>query len=230
MCMGFVDQFNKRLAATGMSMGRCKQRYHRALALCWLLPAVGVLNVRTAVERLISAEVLARLKRTAGNVGWARWAQIQLGKALCELGAKLAKHELGSAEYRAENGLAPHWMSRGRSRRPLASVSSPPPMMPQKHDFVSFRALWNDESTRITRNDGTDMWYGRCDPCSDEGLRLGAARRGRWPDGKEVPKSGSGCAICKIYVCKTCKSNGTYDNYTHPGDCSGAASFSNLLD
>ena len=28
-----------------MAMGRCKQRYHRALFLGWLLPAIGVLNV-----------------------------------------------------------------------------------------------------------------------------------------------------------------------------------------
>lgn len=228
--MGFVDQFNKRLAATGMSMGRCKQRYHRALALCWLLPAVGVLNVRTAVERLISAEVLARLKRTAGNVGWARWVQIQLGKRLCELGVKLAKEELGSAEYRAENGLAPHWMSRGRSRRPLASVSSPPPMMPQRHDWVSFRSQ-KSAYYCAKRRDGVEMWYGRCELCADEAEQAGAARRGLSPGGShDVSRTSFGCATCLVYICKKCKESGKFDSYDHPGDCSGEQGMQEMRD
>ena len=226
--MGFVDQFNKRLAASGMSMGRCKQRYHRALALCWLLPAM-VQNVRTALERLIEAEMLARLKRTAGNVGWARWLQIQLGKALCELGVRLAKMELGTAEYRAEKGEAPHWMSRGRSRRPLASVSSPPPMMPQFHKWVSFRATRSDYY-RAERNDGIQMFYGRCELCSEEAAQQGASRKGRAVSGKEVSKTGSGCSVCLVYICKKCKESGLFDSYAHPGDCSGERATEELRD
>ena len=231
--MGFVDRFNKRLAATGMSMGRCKQRYHRALVLCWLLPAM-VLNIRTVIEHLIGADDLRLFKRTAGTVGWPRWLQMQLGKALMEWAIKMEKRMLGDAEYRAENGLAPHWMSRGRSRRPLASVSSPPPMMPARHDFVSFRCLWHDESTRITRNDGTEMFYGRCDLCSDEATRRGSKTRKRWPDGRAVAHTSFGCAICKVYVCKACEQNGAWEAYGHPGDCSGtrfgAGEGSRLLD
>ena len=93
--------------------------------------------------------------------------------------------------------------------------------MPASHDWVSFRSLWNDESTRLTRNDGVEVWYGRCDLCSDEGMRQGATRRGRWPDGSEVPKTAYGCSVCKVYICKACKENGTWDTYGHPGDCSG---------
>ena len=51
--MGAIDHFNKLLAATMMSMGRCKQRFHRAMFLSWMLPGVGVLNVRTAFGELI---------------------------------------------------------------------------------------------------------------------------------------------------------------------------------
>ena len=112
--MGYVDQFNKRLQATGMSMGRCKQRFHRALALGWLLPAI-VCNVRIVIEWLVGVDALRRLKRSAGNVGWPRWFQIQLGKALIEFAIAMAKKELGSARRRFKSGLYPHWMSRGRS-------------------------------------------------------------------------------------------------------------------
>ena len=48
--MGAVDAFNKRLAATLMAMGRCKQRFQRSIFLGWLLPAVGVVNVQIAFE------------------------------------------------------------------------------------------------------------------------------------------------------------------------------------
>ena len=88
-----------------MSMGRCKQRYHRALALCWLLPAVGVCNVRIVAEHLMSEDELKRLERSAGNVGWPRWFQIQLGKGLMEFAIEMAKKELGSSRRRYLQGL-----------------------------------------------------------------------------------------------------------------------------
>ena len=51
--MGFVDQFNKKLSAAGMSMGCCKQRFHRALALGWLLPAI--VNARRMEHGMLMA-------------------------------------------------------------------------------------------------------------------------------------------------------------------------------
>ena len=50
------------LAGTLMAMGRCKQRYHRALFLGWLLSAVGVLNVMLIFIAIWPADELAELK------------------------------------------------------------------------------------------------------------------------------------------------------------------------
>lgn len=61
--MGAVDAFNKMLAATKMQMGRCKQRFHRALFLSWLLPGIGVVNVRTAFKELIRERLVRRCCR-----------------------------------------------------------------------------------------------------------------------------------------------------------------------
>eukprot|EP00966_Prymnesium_polylepis_P003459 79624-Prymnesium_polylepis.1 len=75
--MGAVDQFNKELAKTHMQMGRCKQRFHRSLFLGWLLPAVGVVNVRTAFCEIVKekwgAAALKKLK-TARGVGTTKFA------------------------------------------------------------------------------------------------------------------------------------------------------------
>ena len=51
-------------AATNMAMGRCKQRYHRALFLAWLLPAIGVINVMIVFLALWPADELAKLKKS----------------------------------------------------------------------------------------------------------------------------------------------------------------------
>ena len=58
--MGAVDAFNRELAATHMQLGRCKQRWQRACFLSWLLPSVGLVNVRTAfceIVKLVWGEV-----------------------------------------------------------------------------------------------------------------------------------------------------------------------------
>ena len=136
---------------------------------------------------------------------------------------------LGSAKYRAEHGLYPHWMSRGRSRKPLASVSSPPPLMPDNHKFVSFQELYHDEQTRIVRNDGTEMWKGRCEVCADDAEARGSTRRGCSPSGKNVTTTSMGCAACKVYICSKCHAKGLFDSWRHPGDCSGMANM-NLRD
>ena len=58
--LGGVDRFNKMLVATRMGVGKCKQRYQRALFLGWLLPAMGVINVRIAFNHIWPSCCLAR--------------------------------------------------------------------------------------------------------------------------------------------------------------------------
>ena len=62
------------LAGTLMAMGRCKQRYHRALFLGWLLPAVGVLNVMIIFMAVWPADELEALKKSPGcpTLGFSR--------------------------------------------------------------------------------------------------------------------------------------------------------------
>ena len=57
-----------------MAMGRCKQRYHRALFLGWLLPAVGVLNVMLIFIAIWPADELAELKKSTNcpTLGFSR--------------------------------------------------------------------------------------------------------------------------------------------------------------
>ena len=83
--MGLVDRFNRMLAGTCMAMGRCKQRYHRALFLGWLLPALGLINVMMVAVALWPPHKLAKLKksRRCSTLGFNRWFQQQLGCSLC---------------------------------------------------------------------------------------------------------------------------------------------------
>ena len=98
--MGLVDRFNRMLAGTLMAMGRCKQRYHRALFLGWLLPAVGVINVMVVFLALWPSDELEELKksRRCPTLGFNRWFQQQLGEALIEYGVRLAKESLANAD------------------------------------------------------------------------------------------------------------------------------------
>ena len=177
------------------------------------------MNVRTVLEHLIDAAALARLKKSAGNVGWPRWFKIQLGKALIELAIKLRKRELGSATYRKKHGLYPHWMSRGRSRKPLASVTSPPPLVPEEHQWINFRQA--DPS--IVRNDGTVLDFGRCELCMESAQARGSENKKYSPGGTRVNAGTYGCNICKVYICRSCHDRGLSKSYRHPGNCSGEA-------
>ena len=121
--MGGVDRFNRALAGTRMAMGRCKQRYHRALFLGWLLPAVGVLIVMVIFVALWPKDELVDLKKSrrclgrCPTLGFNRWFQQQLGEALIEYGTRLAKDQLGDVELRAEMGLSPSFMPMDRQRQ-----------------------------------------------------------------------------------------------------------------
>ena len=65
--------------------------------------------------------------------------------------------------------------------------------------------------------------------CADDALARGSSRKGYSPSGREINRTGSGCAICKVYICKKCYEDGSFKAYAHPGDCSGEGSM-NLRD
>ena len=97
--MGAVDGFNRELAATHMQLGRCKQRWQRSCFLGWLLPAVGLVNVRTAfceIMKLVWGKgALGALKRARGvaTTGFNKWFQSRLGEAVLREGVEAATRE-----------------------------------------------------------------------------------------------------------------------------------------
>ena len=87
---------------------------------------------------LTPSAVCAKLKRRAPRVGgMLRWAQILLAQELCDLGIWIDKQELGDAEQRARENLAPHWTSRATQRR----AKPIPPLFPTEHKVIDFTAL-----------------------------------------------------------------------------------------
>ena len=77
--LGGVDRFNKQLVATHMGMGRCQQRYHRTMFLGWLLPAVGVVNVRIVFNALWPYAIDGSLQNRRGvkGIGYPKWQQVR---------------------------------------------------------------------------------------------------------------------------------------------------------
>ena len=119
--MGAVDRFNKRIASLAMGMGRCKQRFQRALFLGWLFPAVGVVNVCTAVKELVRTTwgeaALNSLLKAHGVKGYTfdRWFELRLGELLLRKGVRCASE--------AVDGGEPHFMPMKRHchwERPLS--------------------------------------------------------------------------------------------------------------
>ena len=114
--MGAVDGFNKKLAATLMAMGRCKQRFQRAIFLGWLLPAIGVVNIRIAfnevVKRVWGAEHLNKLTRARGVhvLGFDKWFQQYLGEYVMRRGVEMASHVAGGEpHFMPMMGRQTHW-------------------------------------------------------------------------------------------------------------------------
>ena len=204
--MGLVDRFNRKLSDTHMSMGRCKQRYHRALFLGWLLPAVGIINVRIAFEALCPADELVKLKAEAANVGWDRWFQIWLGEELCKWAEEQAKAELGTAEERAEQGLAPHWLSQQKQRPPQGHVVKPFPenhqrfntSNPGKHSRIKISSTkWCVRCLAVAKLDGYRGWFHNDGRDKDYKVQFNA-------DGSLPSQSVWACTICKKRLCFDC--------------------------
>ena len=193
------------------AMGRCKQRYHRALFLGWLLPAVGVINVMIIFLALWPKDELEELKKSTRcpSLGFNRWFQQELGEALIAHGVQMAKDELGTAEERAEQGLSPSFMPQTEQRKATGfevytfSVS-------HKEEHV----MYQEEGKRVCRpgfgtsnycarcyavaeRDGHMVWYHDDGRMNDHWVR-------KMPDGCNVPHNRWGCSVCKVYLCRAC--------------------------
>ena len=108
------------------------------------------------------------------------------------------------------------------SRRPLASVSSPLPVMPTQHNWKSIQGL--------VRNDGVELLSGRCELCAEAAVARGSVSRSFSPSGMPVAKCRTGCDVCKVHICQKCYRAGLFESYAHPGDCSGLGSSSVMMD
>ena len=230
--MGAVDHFNKELAKTHMQMGRCKQRFHRSLFLGWLLPAVGVVNVRTAFCELVAAtwgkEVLDKLKRArgVGTTSFAKWFQLRLGELLIEKGGKQATE--------ANGGEAPHFMPdhRGFHWKRAFVLPTPPELTRAYHpwrDKVDLRKrpraipiAWDKKGKQIGWLGGggaaKDGGRGRCQLCSIRALRLGKTIR------KHSRRSYFACKCCRVILCRGCWDLWDHYNERAPPDLPPMAS------
>ena len=226
--MGCVDRYNRMLSATNMAMGRCKQRFHRALFLAWLLPAIGVVNVMIVFLALWPADELKDLKKSrhCATLGFNRWFQQQLGEGLIAHGVQMAK-AAEAAAYRvkhpetpvdqtdadlcAEAGLAPSFMPQDRQRKATGFESY---TFPTNHKEV--QAIKTVQGNRtflfgsfnhcsrcyaFAERDGPMGWY-HCDG-RDPSKPNPWVRK--MPDGvSNVPRTSWGCSVCKVYLCRDC--------------------------
>ena len=209
LMMGAVDEFNKMLAASHMHMGRCRQRWQRACFLSWLLPAVGLNNVRTAfceITRLVWGEAALKRLQTARGVastGFATWFQLKLGKLLVTKGVSEAAAENGGAE--------PHFMPMRRAthwERPLVLPAGDGNDEVHRSERVNLllepRAIpiKYDKKTRkpckwLGGGSLSDGGKGRCELCKVRCHRkdqpIHKARTSRWA-----------CKCCKVILCRYC--------------------------
>ena len=64
------------------------------------------------------------------------------------------------------------------------------------------------------------MKTGRCELCMEDAEARGSRNRAHSPSGRELPVTGFGCAVCKVYICKKCFASGEFVEWRHPGDTS----------
>ena len=152
--MGAVDGFNRELAATHMQLGRCKQRWQRSCFLGWLLPAVGLINVRTAfceIMKLVwGKRALVALKKARGvaTTGFNKWFQSRLGEALLREGVEAATRE--------NEGHDPYFMPMKREEgywvRPPLVVPLPPGVEEDAHKKYRVNFRKNPKAIVTMRN------------------------------------------------------------------------------
>lgn len=206
--MGAVDAFNRELAATHMQLGRCKQRWQRSCFLGWLLPAVGVVNTRTAFCEVFKlawgADALARFKKSRGiaTTSFPKWFQLELGEALLREGMERSTHEHDGAEphFKPMRGKR-HW------KRPLTLPCPTGTYAEHRDARVDLREKPRAIPIEKNRNGHPVAWLGggneehggkgRCKLCCIRLHRAGQPTAG-------ATHSRTACTECEVILCKYC--------------------------
>ena len=113
----------------------------RAIFLGWLLPAVGVLNVRIAFNHLWPSAITGALQKEHEYLGYDKWLQQELGEALIRKYIQQAKELEGTPRKRLKTNSAPHFMPRR---------TQPPRRRPQ-HSSGCRQTTGGSTSSRIQR-------------------------------------------------------------------------------
>ena len=130
---------------------------------------------------------------------WDRWFQIWLGEELCKWAEEQAKAELGTADERAEQGLAPHWLSQQKQRPPQGHVVKPFPenhqrfntSNPGKHSRIKISSTkWCVRCLAVAKLDGYRGWFHNDGRDKDYKVQFNA-------DGSLPSQSVWACTICK---------------------------------
>ena len=227
--MGATDAFNKRLAATLMQMGRCKQRFQRAIFLGWLLPAVGVVNVNIAVseilKRIWGPAHLTKLQGARGVhvLGFDKWFQQHLGEFVMRRGVEMA-----TKAAQANGRTQPHFMpSKGRLHWELPLILPAPDRSIEDHG-EPINVYKNRRAIIVARDGGgkATAWLGggdkqatsrgwECELCKRRCIAKGLSRK-RAKEAGELRRTQWACKLCKHFLCKSTCWHSWHDNRMCP--------------
>jgi hypothetical protein len=185
-------------------MKRCPKRYHRQYLLAFLLPFVGVGNVRACYEELHAAAAEAQRAKYA-EFGYKRWFQLTLGQALIATGMQMLKDEIGTPGTRAKSGKRPHCAPARDGRPPNLAPSF---SKTEVHTLVSL----SQERVVIERDANRKACkfmplQGVCRGCrarAEPGRRGGGGDARPTVDGKALPRVRTACKQCKVHLCDGC--------------------------
>ena len=163
-----VDRFNKKMAAMGMGMARCKRRYQRQLYIGWLLPAVAR-DVMVLFQCLYPT--MGELRHQYRWFGLDRWLQFTSAQVLYRHGLEIDKDALGSPTTRAEQGLHPAGVPK-RRKRDAAPPTPLPPRDRETHTLVNVythpKSLPKPKAIAPYKNHRPTEWWtsgGHCCAC-----------------------------------------------------------------
>ena len=198
-----------------MQMGRCKQRFQRAIFLGWLLPAVGVVNVNIAVseilKRIWGPAHLTKLQGARGVhvLGFDKWFQQHLGEFVMRRGVEMA-----TKAAQANGRTQPHFMpSKGRLHWELPLILPAPDRSIEDHG-EPINVYKNRRAIIVARDGGgkATAWLGggdkqatsrgwECELCKRRCIAKGLSRK-RAKEAGELRRTQWACKLCKHFLCK----------------------------